>query len=380
MLVAASTNTPAGAVAQAVRRGRDRTGQVEVITVDVRDDVAGRPVEPLVDRMRLSVVRLADPACDPIVVTAQDVDRAVVRAAVDDEILEVGISLLEHRANRALQILGLVQGGRDHRHSRLLHGGHVTSPIIRSVPLPSLATSLRRGVHASLRRVGLDLVRYDPERAPEERRAGLIRDRRIEVVLDVGANNGPFAKQLRRAGYAGRIVSFEPQAGTFAELIAASRADPLWECHQIALGASDTEAVLHVAGNTSSSSLLEMAPAHVAAAPESRYLASEVVAVKRLDTLQNQLFVDDVRAYLKIDVQGFELEVLRGGQEVLCRVDLVECELSLVPLYEGAPLAHELIRHLEDRGFHLLALDTVFVDPKTGRLLQVDGLFARPSG
>jgi FkbM family methyltransferase len=243
----------------------------------------------------------------------------------------------------------------------------------------SRAFAVRRTIHRWIRKGGYDLVRYDAGRFPELRRLELIRGRRIDVVLDVGANDGPFAKALRAAGYTGRIVSFEPQSEAFGRLSAAAAADPAWTGHRLALGATDGEAELHLAGNSSSSSLLEMSAQHLASAPESRYQGSESVPVARLDTLRAELVGAGDRVYLKVDTQGYELEVLRGAAGTLPQVDVVDVELSLVPLYDGAPLFDEVMHHLAGHGFVPVSLEPAFTDPADGRLLQLDGLFVRPA-
>lgn len=232
-------------------------------------------------------------------------------------------------------------------------------------------------MHDLLRRSGLDVVRYRPSRFPELRRVQLLRANEIDVVLDVGANEGPFAQTLRRAGYRGRIVSLEPQLRAYERLARSAAGDPLWECHRLALGSVDGQAELHVAGNSSSSSLLEMEPSHLASAPQSAYVGVEPVRVARLDSLSGDILRPGERVYLKVDVQGFELEVLRGAAETLPQVALVDIELSLVRLYEGAPLFDEVIEQLDQAGLVPLWLEPVFADPATGRLLQLDGLFGR---
>lgn len=80
---------------------------------------------------------------------------------------------------------------------------------------------------------------------------------------------------------------------------------------------------------------------------------------------------------MKLDVQGFELEVLRGAVRTLEQIEVLEAELSLVPLYDGAPLFGDVVRYLDERNFGLLGREPGFADPRTGALLQVDGLLAR---
>lgn len=257
-----------------------------------------------------------------------------------------------------------------------LMGSFAVAAILHSVN-PGIQRVLRRGVHASLRRIGLDIVRYDADHFPELRVARALRDRAVTLVLDVGANDGTWVRRLRATGYRGRVVSFEPQSTAFATLERASAGDPDWECRRVALGGRQSEVVLHLAGNSSSSSVLDMAPQHLASAPESRFVGDELVDMVRLDGIAGDLLQPDDRVYLKVDVQGSELEVLRGAETTLARVELVQAELSLVPLYDGAPRFDDVIEHLAQRGFGVLSVEPAFVDPRDGRLLQVDAVFGR---
>lgn len=229
-----------------------------------------------------------------------------------------------------------------------------------------------------VRSLGYDVVRYDATNDPFARRVGLTRRRSVDVVVDVGANDGPYAKALRDSGFRGRIVSFEPQAEAYTRLAAAAASDPLWDTHNVAVAASRGRAVLHVAGNSSSSSLLPMTEQHALSAPESRYIGDVEVDVISLDSLGDGIVGPTERGYLKVDVQGAELGVLRGAEAVLSRIHVVEVELSLATLYEGGALLSDVSAHLEGAGFVLLWLDPVFADPVSEQLLQVDGVFARP--
>ena len=237
----------------------------------------------------------------------------------------------------------------------------------------------RQGLHAVLRRLGVDVVRYTPERFPDLRRIEAIRARRIDLVFDVGASVGQWARLVRRSGYTGRLVSFEPLDGAFAELRRAADADPFWEARQVALSDTDGGATINIAGNSWSSSLLPMAPLHAQSAPESEYVGTQLVTTVRLDTLRGDLIDPADRIYMKLDVQGLELPVLRGAAETLSQVQALEVELSYTELYTGQALLPELVAHLHAVGLDLIGVEPVFADPKTGKLLQVDGLFLRRS-
>jgi FkbM family methyltransferase len=229
----------------------------------------------------------------------------------------------------------------------------------------------RRVLHGA----GVDLVRYDERHSADLRRHRILRERRIDVVVDVGANDGPYAIALRRAGFAGRIVSFEPGSSAFARLAERAAGDERWEAQRLAIGSRRGSATLRVTGNSSSSSLLALRELQVEAEPESAVVATENVEVAVLDELA--VVRTGERAFLKLDVQGYELEVLRGADALLTSVQAVETELSLVPLYDGAPLLPEVVEHLLGRGFHLHGLEPVFWDPRDGAVLQLDGMFVR---
>jgi FkbM family methyltransferase len=208
-------------------------------------------------------------------------------------------------------------------------------------------------------------------------RQRVLEDSKPAVVLDVGANTGHFASTLRASGYGGRIVSFEPLPAPFAELARRSARDPAWECRRLALGDVDGSIDINVAANLCSSSALAMTELHLSGAPESRYIARERVPIARLDTVADELLPPGATAYLKLDIQGFELHALRGAERTLLHVEAIECELSLAPLYDGQPLFPAVVAWLDERGFDLIALERAFSHPVTGRLLQLDGLFVR---
>ena len=111
--------------------------------------------------------------------------------------------------------------------------------------------------------------------------------------------------------------------------------------------------------------------------PASAIVGEEKVRIAQLDSLSDKLFNPSERICLKIDVQGYEKHVLQGAQETLRRTCMIELELSLVPMYEGGTLMDEMLDCLIGMGFKLASLDTVFLDPKTGIVLQADGIFIK---
>ena len=204
----------------------------------------------------------------------------------------------------------------------------------------------------------------------------VLNDRGINLVIDVGANLGQFAQEMRYMGYEGQIISFEPLATTHKELTRIAAHDPNWSvAPRMALGASSGEVRIHVAGNTVSSSIYPMLDAHQRVAPESAYVNEESVPLNKLDDVCPMN--TDQRALLKIDVQGYEKAVLDGASQILERCQAVVIEMSLVPLYEGQMLALGLWSALERLGFQACNFRPGFRDPSSRRMLQMDGVFVR---
>jgi len=198
------------------------------------------------------------------------------------------------------------------------------------------------------------------------------------AVLDVGANIGQYGRMLRGIGYAGVIISFEPLSSAYEKLTVEAGADSSWiVAPRAALGSTKGSIEINVSRNSVSSSVLAMKEAHLAVAPQSRYVATETVALERLDDLLPAIFTGAGPIFLKMDTQGYEEEVLTGAAGILSRVVAVQMEISLVPLYEGAPTLVHIVSAMADHGYHLFQVIPGFRDGVTGQMLQLDGIFVR---
>ena len=237
---------------------------------------------------------------------------------------------------------------------------------------------LKHIVKLAVRGLGYEVRRFRPASSNDAQFGAMLQSHGINLVLDVGANIGQFGKTLRELGYRGRIVSFEPLSAEREQLLKSSKNDPLWEvAPQAAIGSEEGEIDIHLAANSQSSSALNMLDAHANAAPESRYIGSERVPMRRLDSLAPGYMRQDSISFLKVDNQGFEDRVLKGASGALDRITGLQLELSLVPLYEGQRLFDDLMGQVKASGFELWSISPVLVDPRTGRLLQVDATFFR---
>jgi FkbM family methyltransferase len=237
---------------------------------------------------------------------------------------------------------------------------------------------IKQGIHTALRTLGFDITKYPPASHPRVRRKLLLDRFGVDTVLDIGANTGQFAQFLRNeVGFRGQILSFEPLSAAFDVLRQQAEADGAWNAYHCAIGDSEGRVEINVAGNSVSSSLLQMLPSHEKAAPDSVYIAKEFVDVKPLDSIFDDICASSKNVYMKIDTQGYESKVLRGAQKTLPRIGIVQLEMSLVPLYDGEPLLPEICNLMKSYGYTLIDLENGYADPASRQLLQVDGVFRR---
>ncbi len=237
----------------------------------------------------------------------------------------------------------------------------------------STRSAVKTAVRNVTRRLGYDLVPFGDSFRDLQRRALAT----VPHVLDVGANTGQYADLLRSLGYNGTITSYEPGSAAFGVLSRRAAGEPLWDVRQLALSSEPGKFTLHLAGNSVSSSLLDIRAEHVDAAPASRTVTTEVVCADTLDAQLASLPASDSGWWLKIDTQGFEMQVLRGAEAVLRRLAWIQCELSLADLYAEQADWLVLAGWLRERAFRLAHIEPGFQQPGSGCLLQVDGLFRR---
>jgi FkbM family methyltransferase len=209
-----------------------------------------------------------------------------------------------------------------------------------------------------------------------QHRSRRLRETGVRSFLDVGAHVGAYALALRRQGFAGHIVSFEPSEASLPMLRSRASRDGQWSVVDAAIGASSSPVVLNLSENQQSSSLLPILVRHIQSAPESRYTGSQQVTLTTLDDVVDAMSLAPPLA-LKVDTQGYELEVLRGAESVIEQMTLVELEMSLVPLYAGGAMYDDVLTKMRECGFRLCDLQRAHVDPSTRELLQFNGMFCR---
>lgn len=219
-------------------------------------------------------------------------------------------------------------------------------------------SSLRQLIQRGLQQCGLEL-----STVAEAHKVGLRPD--VEALIkavqpatlfDVGANQGQFKKFAREeVGFAGKIISFEPIPDLAMALTERSKTDPLWQVVPCALGAEPATLNLNVSANSAFSSFLPQAESVGHLFPEAAATRTVEVPVQTLSAFFRSQSVS-TPYFLKLDTQGFDLQVINGGLDVLRDCAAVLCEVSVIPLYAGQPTWREMIDRLEALGFGMVGL------------------------
>lgn len=236
---------------------------------------------------------------------------------------------------------------------------------------------IRDSIRKIIRKCGYDVIRYTRTSHTEARRISLISEYKISVILDVGANTGQYAKRLRYLGHTGRVVSFEPLRSEYAELEKRASRDPAWETRNYALGDHDGTQEINVSENSVSSSLLNILPRHIASEPKARSIGKKTIELRKLDSIFDEICSGEDNPYLKLDTQGYEMQILEGAERSLDKIHTIQIEMSLIPQYQGETLLPEMTSWLYAKGYVLVAIEPAHSDWRDGQMLQVDGIFHR---
>lgn len=195
----------------------------------------------------------------------------------------------------------------------------------------------------------------------------------VDCVIDVGANEGQYARLLRRLGFAGQILSFEPNIEVFRVMQQAFAKDHAWRGFNCALGGSEGELDFHVFEHSQISSFLPGSER-----VHSRLVRTVKVPVRRLDAFLPQILPEwsNKRIFLKCDTQGFDLEVVKGAEGTLGQVYGLQSEIAVQSLYEGMSRYLEALTFYESLGFVLIDL---WLNNRTveGDVLEYDCLMRR---
>lgn len=223
---------------------------------------------------------------------------------------------------------------------------------------------LKNDLKELLRKWQIYVHRSPPEILSEHLRAVFAR-LGVNCVIDVGGHYGEYGKFLRRLGYKGHIASFEPTTEAFDKLALQTEKDRNWRAFKYGLGAAEGQIDINIARHSVFNSFLT--PTQFSSeqfGKEAEVVARETVRIETFDRMLQQCVEEilDPVIYLKLDTQGYDLEVLRGAQQNIDRVVALQSEVSVKSIYVGMPGFREAIDRYLEHGFEITGLFPVTRD------------------
>jgi FkbM family methyltransferase len=195
------------------------------------------------------------------------------------------------------------------------------------------------------------------------------------TIIDVGANKGQFALAARKCFPKAKVFSFEPlshPAGIFEKVFSDDKNVKLF---RFAVSNESGETEIHISHREDSSSLLPISDKQNEMFPGTYEVGTEKIIMKKLnDVLKSTDLLPNV--LMKIDVQGFELSVLKGSVELFRDIKYIYSECSYIELYKGQALFPEISTFLESHGYKLAGEYNTSYDT-SGKPIQSDFLFER---
>lgn len=200
--------------------------------------------------------------------------------------------------------------------------------------------------------IGYDLVRFSGQHNLRAHLSRLLDEYQIDIIIDVGANEGQFGLFLRSIGFKGGVYSFEPVADAYAKLEEVSAKDEQWHTFNFALGSEPGESYINVSNSTSFSSLLTPSDYALDHWENSHVDHKQKIFIKTLsDCYSEGMFPESKRIFLKMDTQGYDLEVFKGADAMLSNVCAILSELSLIAVYNDMPDYKQSLSVFESSGF-----------------------------
>ena len=198
----------------------------------------------------------------------------------------------------------------------------------------------------------------------------------INTIIDVGSYKGESVLDFREILPSATIYAFEPLLSSFKELNANTKYLDNFKSFNIALGDKKEEKEIFRKDFSASTSLLEMHKTHEELFPFTSQGSKEIVRIDTLDNIVPSLDLKD-NILLKIDVQGYEKEVLKGASGILGRVKIIIIEMSFCELYKDQLLFPEIYRILQNQGFTYSGSRSQLKSPIDGQPLQQDAIFIK---
>jgi len=220
--------------------------------------------------------------------------------------------------------------------------------------------------------LGLDIKKF----RPEVDYLKFLEKYDIKTVLDIGAHVGQFAKEIRGKLPQAKLYSFEPLKDCYQELLRNMSRDKNFEACNFALGDKEGKQKINRSVSSPSSSLLTMVNLHEEMYPHTKGGSKEEIEVKRLDDIFK---ISDLEKEIlvKIDVQGYEDRVIKGGANIISQARIVLMENSFLELYKGQALFDDIYEMMKRLGFRYQGRIHQRLNPMTGEILYEDSIFIK---
>jgi FkbM family methyltransferase len=234
-----------------------------------------------------------------------------------------------------------------------------------------------RYTRRALRSMGLELQRFGPLSIDWQVKR-MFTEGRIDTLIDVGANRGQFGMSMRELGFRGTIHSFEPIPEVREKLDKVAARDGRWQVHGCALAAEPGRAQFNIGRFDQTSSLKTVDPREANSNEVLEVVRQIEVEIATLDSFVQSARLDPERTFLKIDVQGAEMEVLAGGRAFLNGLSALLTETSLTSAYEEGGRIEDLLQLIRDHGLEIAGMEPVYANAARRLLLELDVLALRP--
>ena len=219
---------------------------------------------------------------------------------------------------------------------------------------------------------GIELKKYKPK----PNYFDFIKSLNIKTIIDIGANTGQFAKEIRTKLPNAKIYSFEPLKEVFDNLNENFARDTKFKALNMALGDKKQEVEINKSSYLPSSSILEMTDVHKTLFPHTKDHTKELAKIDRLDDVVRDLKIEK-EILIKVDVQGFEDKVINGGIQTFQKARIIIIETSFKNLYFGQPTFETLYQKLKFLDFSYFGSLQQKINSKTGEIISEDSIFLK---
>lgn len=233
---------------------------------------------------------------------------------------------------------------------------------------------ITRSIRKILNNFGYEIIKQDNAFTPVLKNNWLEK-LNISTIIDVGANEGQFIHSISRSIPGRKIVAFEPIKSCFDKLLINTQGMNI-EAFNSGLSDHNGTNEINISENFVSSSILPIAELTTDLYPDSKYIKTQKIELKRLDDVVCKMNLSK-NILLKIDVQGYEDKVLAGSMESLKNIAVVIIEFSYQPLYKGQWLFDETYQFFISMGFRFAGVNDQAHSTKTGIPIYGDAFFIK---